>query len=538
MQINSGTISINTAVNAALVQGDSNVDWTQVNTSCLFIAQGASYKITSVNAGAKQITISPAWAGGTVVGIAYAIQRDFTLNHSLPLLNPGDLEAAAIFTRAMQVIDEKMGLVGSTTNEITVNVGSPTTFIVGNALGFSASGFFLCRIDDATKQLPIGVVTWVAGDGLSFKIKTEGYVSGIQGITLTAGSKYYIRYTPVSGGGQLVNLTAVTGEAGSVLVPVLIASGTNSGYLVNLASAQTSIFGVSTNGLVPGPSSVVGNFLRDDGTWQALGITDGTIESRHLKTTPTTINWANFATGTAGLSVLKHIVDLQNRLLLIEGGSSNVTPTVPTDVKIAYNRQVFTWATNPAGTWTANIPAGITSAIVTLIGPGRGAWIKGYRPNISFGSIVPDMDITPSGTNQVQAYAPLFTRVKFTGLTTGDTIGGTLGYLASASPLAAVTPSDLYKSAVLYASVGTSIVIHGSLTQYQSGVMDPRKVAGILNPAGTEINGMPSNTYYLVTLWASTPQPGGTPATIQYGFANKGIAIVEWGNGANIGFSV
>lgn len=615
MQINSGLISINTAVNASLVNGDATVDWTQVTTSCLFIAQGQTYKITSVNAGAKTLTISPAWAGGTVNNIAYAIVRDFTLNQNLPLLNPGDLEAAAVFSRAMQLLDSIVGLTSSTTNEITVTVGAPTTFIVGNALGFNAAGWFLCRTDDNTKTLPIGMVTFVAADLLSFKIKTEGRITGIAGITLTAGNKYYLRFTPVAGGGQLVNLTDVTASAGSILVPVLIADGSNSGYLINLSSAQGAIFGAGTNGLVPypgqglsatptinvagsgytvndlltisggtlisGPAQVrvatvnggggvtsvtlvsVGNYsatpgavaavtggtgtgctlsvtwgttvgvLQSDGTWKTMAITNGSIEAQHLQNSNATINWTNFATGTSTLSILKHIMDLQTRLLAIEGGSSGVTPTVPTDVKIAYNRQVFTWATPgcETGDWSVVTPAGVTQAIVTVIGAGPGVVV-------AIGSDLSKYRITSDGYFQSPNYyggRSKYAKVRITGLN-NSTLIGKLGKNTAGT----IDETSVYVGSISVsfarAQVHTSNVINTALvSQYQAGQADPLMIAGIVAPDGLQLTNMPVTTYDIVELFRiGTPNVG----QIIRGWCNRGIVIVEWGNGANVGVSL
>jgi hypothetical protein len=525
MQINIGTISINTVLNPALVKGSTTVDWTQVEIGNIFVCQNSSHVITSVNAGDQEITISPAWAQGNVTGVTYAILRDFTLNHHLPLLNPGDLEGAAIFSRAMQLLDALVGQAESTTNEVLISgsatdIDTTTPFIVGNLVAFKATGWFLCRTDDATKQLPIGIVTWVATDGLSFKIKTEGRITGILGISLTAGSKYYIRATPTAGGGQLVNITDVTGSAGSVLVPVLIADGANSGYLLNLSSAQSAVFTAIANGLVPAPTVATGTkFLRDDATWQSLGISAGSISAEHLQNTLATINWTNFSTGTAGLSILKHIIDLQTRLLALEGGNSVTPANTPTDVKVAYTRQLFTYLSNPSGTWQITVPNNVTYLIITLISAGQP--VRWYSTETDK-SELEDLDGL--------SVSPTFVRFKLS-VAAGNVINGTLGSYGNPT-----TNTEVYNGAVspvnLKAYVNEFLTpfvsLHGSITQFQSGRFSIEKIGRLLYPASTVV--VDSGAFVKTSRRISNTVSGFVTV-----YAPKGIALVEYGNGANVG---
>jgi hypothetical protein len=611
MQITQGTIS---AINGNATITGTGIDWTQVTTNCLFISQGASYQVIAVNLGSSQITISPPWVGNTAAGLSYVIVRDFTPNQQLPLLNPGDLEASAIFTRAMQRLDAIVGQTSSTSNEITITVVSPTTFLVGNFLSYTAAGWALSRTDTASLQLPVGVVTWVAGDGLSFKIKTEGRITGIQGITLTNGNKYYLRSVPTAGGGQLVNITDVTGSAGTILVPVLIADGTNSGFLVNLSSAQGAVFGAGTNGLVPYPGSGInavtsiaaagsgytvndvltvsggtlnssaaqlkvltvnggggitsvsvqstGNYattpanavavtggtgtgatfnltwattsgyLGSDGVWRAVALAARTIQAQHIDISNATIDWANILTNGSTLSPIRHLNDLNSRVSLLEGGSSTVTPTVTTDAKIAYNRIVKNWSTDPTGVWSWTVPAGITQAVITLIAVpetpityvGDFEWPYGIVTTVGGPGI-------PAGTRlTLYGALPRFSRITMSNLVAGNVLTGNLGDVTGASTATIPSTINGTDTSVYIGSISSANkrgLVNSAGAEVYTGLIDPlvkfsqagrvdmNNLFGILNPAGPR-SGVP----------AACLGPS------QWGLTTKGIVVIEYGNGA------
>jgi hypothetical protein len=524
MQINDGTISVDTATNAALVQGSSTVDWSQVQIGNLFIASNTVYQITSVNAVAKQITISPEWVGGDVSGQSYAIVRDYTLNHNLPLLNPGDLEASAIVSRMAMIIDSLLGTSESTNNEITITVGTPTTFLIGNILGLTGSTWHLCRTDDVNKRTPVAIVTWVAGDGLSFKVKTEGRITGIQGITLTPFSKYYIRATPTSGGGQLVNLTDNTAEVGDVIVPILIADSSSSGFLLNLAVAQTAIFSDTVDGLVPKPDGATG-YLKHDGTWENLTVADDSLQSDHFDKTVGIVDWPALIAGDDNLSVYKHILDLNERLEAVEDVA---------DVDVAYHRQVFTYLSNPTGLWSVTIPAGVTEAVVTIIGAGyAGKTITRNGQVFISSSHIDNSPTMPDGGD----YRPIILRAKMA-VTAGMNLNGHIAKYNSAgisSNRNVITNGTAYAGssatpANLRLKISESedpiLYAHVSVTQYQVGRISPNNVLMLSYPLSNPTNSNLSDIGMRQTLVAT-----GSPTF----FAPHGAIIVEWGLNSSVG---
>jgi len=365
MQINTGLVTIDPDVNPSLVNGNESVNWTQVMPGNIFICNGMTFQITTVDptSNPPQLTISPNWPTSKVVDVPYVIVRDYTLNFNLPLLNQGDLEAAAIWSRTVEIIDTLLGTSGSTTNEVMIVMAS-TPFIVGNMVGIDATtgSWFLCTSDTAAHSTIIGCVTQVASDKSSFKIKTEGRISGIEGVTMAPGQTLYLRSSLTAGGTGQVNLGDQP-SAGSTVLPVMVADGVNSGYLLNLASAITSLFTATSPGLVPPPGSVSGKVLSDSG-WVAFVTTDNSIFNQHLNRGGNEApNWAAWEQPTStNLSVYKHITDLNTRL--------NTMETSTPDIKVKYARSIFLF--NGPGTletrnWSFEIPMGVTSVIVTMI---------------------------------------------------------------------------------------------------------------------------------------------------------------------------
>lgn len=320
MQINSGLINV--VAGDGTVVGNSSVDWTQVTTSSLIIIGGQTYDILSVDALAKEIEISPVYAGATASGISYAIVRDFTLNHNLPLLNPGDLEAAAIVSRALSTIDRLLSL-GTGSADLGEILVTKTAhgFIVGNFLTLSGADWVLSLSDTSANSIIVGVVKEVVSVN-QFKIVTQGRIANVAGVTLTPGTVYYLRNTTTPGGGGNVNITDNLAFAG-LQVPVLVAETSTDGWILNLARAQTGVFGLLSGGIVPGPTAddiSNGRVLGAGGGWTSVGIANNSLAVQHLLSGGT-VNWTNFALKQSGLSVFEHILDLNTRLTALSSYS-------------------------------------------------------------------------------------------------------------------------------------------------------------------------------------------------------------------------
>lgn len=309
MQISTGLVNVINGSN--LVQGNDSVNWTQVTDDSFIIISGQAYDIVSCNALTKEIRISPNYAGATASGVAYAIVQDFTLNHNLPLLNPGDLEAAAIISRAMVKIDEALSSGGgdASLGEILVTK-TGHGFLVGNFLTISGSTWVHATSNNSASSIIVGCVKEVV-DADHFKIVTQGRITGISGIGLTSGVLYYLRNSLASSHNITSDLSFT-----NLQVPVLLADSSTSGWILNLARAQTGVFGLDTSGLVPGPNStdVANNRTLTTAGWADSSLSANSIAVQHLSTASATVDWTNFALKQTGLSILKHILDLNDRV--------------------------------------------------------------------------------------------------------------------------------------------------------------------------------------------------------------------------------
>jgi hypothetical protein len=338
MQIINGTVSIS-SVTPTLVQGDSEVDWTQVTAGSLFILGAHVSRINAINLGTSTLTLEAAYPGSTITGAAYVIVRDFTANYNLPLLNRGDLEASVVFSRAMQVIDGMLGSSGGAA-EITL-VKSSHNFVVGNALRFNGSTIQLATSVDAATSTIFGIVSTVV-DANTFKVITQGRVTSIAGIgNLVVGQTYYLRnaLSEIAGqAGKYVNLTTddsgTWSTAGTNHVPVLIADSVSSGFVLNFASMTTGVFGTDRAGAVPGPTASdvsAGKLLNAAGNWVVSSVGNNSIASQHLKSTGTptpSVSWANFVNGVADLAVKDYIIDLYNQIGVLSSRNPVITKKI------------------------------------------------------------------------------------------------------------------------------------------------------------------------------------------------------------------
>lgn len=355
MQINSGLVNV---VNGdGTVVGNSSVDWTQVTTSSFIIIAGQPYDIISVDALAKQLEISPVYAGATASGVAYAIVRDFTLNHNIPLLNPGDLEAAVILSRALSTIDRilSVGTGSADLGEILVTKAGHG-FIVGNFLTLTGSVWTLALSNTSSNSIIVGVVKEVVSVN-QFKVVTQGRIANIAGVTMTPGTAYYLRASSVAGGGGNVNITDNLAFVG-LQVPVLIAETATDGWILNLARASTGVFGLDSSGLVPGPtaSDISNGRVLGASGWVGQSISLNTLAVQHLLSGGS-VNWTNFALKESGLSIFEHMLDLNTRISALSSYSRRAKLAVGTRTKA-----------NPGtGSGSFTVPARVSSVRLRVI---------------------------------------------------------------------------------------------------------------------------------------------------------------------------
>lgn len=100
-----GTVAV--AAGSAIVVGTDTVWQGHIATGHLFSISGspALYQVAGVIDN-THLTLTAPWGGETGAGLSYAVTRDFTPRRNFPIINPGDINAAALVNRALAIIDE------------------------------------------------------------------------------------------------------------------------------------------------------------------------------------------------------------------------------------------------------------------------------------------------------------------------------------------------------------------------------------------------------------------------------------------------
>jgi hypothetical protein len=114
MQIRQGTVNV-TNGSPNVDAYDPLTDWSTVKNTDWFIVDGddAFYSIGSVQIpgpnNTPRLVLTANYAGVTGTQLPYAIVQDFSPSQQLPLINRGDIETGAIYSRAMMILDVSYG---------------------------------------------------------------------------------------------------------------------------------------------------------------------------------------------------------------------------------------------------------------------------------------------------------------------------------------------------------------------------------------------------------------------------------------------
>lgn len=300
MQIRNGKIHVTQGQN--IVYG-TGVDWSGVDEGDLFVTLGGHngiYWVNSINTAVSpaQITLNTPYTGPTISSGAatagnYAIHQDFTPNKKLPLLNAGDIETAAVYSRAMQILDQGLASVESGGAGSSGGISIEQTahgFVAGSAIYHNGTIYTLCFGDSISTAIPDGIVSEVI-DANNFKLVTSGQFTSSYEFTSGSG-KYFGPGDQANVDPDASNLVASDSAQATVFVPVVKAigsspgAGTFVGLVTNIGGSQTGTFsGSGSPGIVPDPASgyTGSRFLREDGTWQSLSLGAGTVNYDTLK---------------------------------------------------------------------------------------------------------------------------------------------------------------------------------------------------------------------------------------------------------------
>lgn len=109
MQYKTGTVDVTNG--SSIVTGVGTSWMNEVEAGDLFTvaSSGVFYQVAAVNNN-NELELSSPYAGATESGVSYTIARDFTPLNNIPEMSKGDIETAAIFTRAMRRIDQVLSL--------------------------------------------------------------------------------------------------------------------------------------------------------------------------------------------------------------------------------------------------------------------------------------------------------------------------------------------------------------------------------------------------------------------------------------------
>lgn len=129
-QYRTGTASV--SAGSAVVTGTDTAWLLNAQPGNSFVVKGipSVYDIASVDSD-TQLTLTAPWQGAELAGVQYAIHRDFT-SDGIPEMAQGDIETAAIFTRAMRRIQSLLG-------QITGVAGSGAGIFPDTAAGLAAT---------------------------------------------------------------------------------------------------------------------------------------------------------------------------------------------------------------------------------------------------------------------------------------------------------------------------------------------------------------------------------------------------------------
>lgn len=320
-QIKQGTVQ--TTNNSNVVKG-LDVEWELVVPGCLFIVDGesVSYEIVGRNLGLTppEIYLSANYIGPTITsdpGVAHTIVRDFTSAANLPLMSPGDVETATIFSRAMRIIDTVLaggsigggGGGGGGDSSLTFSK-TAHGYVVGTILRIDNSGNFeVASSDTAANFQYVGMVSEVV-DVDTFKLKCEGYVDSVAQ-TLSPGSVYYLKGSPSVSNG----LTTNSNEAG-IKSPIFVARSASAGFFLGAGGGGGSNVMLGATDTLPGASGLVpqpqagddSKVLRGDGTWGNSAVSDNSLTFKTLKDGPFTDgDWADIDPEDSILGALNNL---------------------------------------------------------------------------------------------------------------------------------------------------------------------------------------------------------------------------------------
>lgn len=130
---------------------------------------GIPYTVAKINS-ATQLQLSAPYAGASGSGKSYTIVSNFTSRLGLPLMSPGDVDTATIYSRAMALIDAALGSAQK----------GPVRMATTAALPANSRASGLTLVADAVGAITaIDGITPVLGDRILVKNESDASKNGI-----------------------------------------------------------------------------------------------------------------------------------------------------------------------------------------------------------------------------------------------------------------------------------------------------------------------------------------------------------------------
>lgn len=148
----------------------------------------------------------------------------------------------------------------------------------------------------------------------------------------------------------LATSSGLTATSGHVLGRATAGTGAIEEFTFTGLTASLDTFGTSTKGLVPSPGTVLNKFLRDDGSWQAIGSGTGTVTNFAFTNANGITGTVTSATTTPTLSLSLGAITPTSVTAsgIVQGNQVNVTSTASAAIDFTTSSQLGTISLNNA----------------------------------------------------------------------------------------------------------------------------------------------------------------------------------------------
>lgn len=372
-QIKTGNVQVING--SAVVTGLPSVqEWNLIQPGAIFSVVGAdqTYQINAVNLATTPptLTLATPYVGATntsTEGVAYCITNDFTPNFKLPLMARGDLETAALFSRAMQKIDSAIGMRLVSSFAVGASINAGTGVVTVTLPNHNLITDQVITVTEAVDSLSTPSASAINGSHIITVTSPNSFtyvVNGIAAATVTSPPRISYRSAISLGptysqpSHNFVVGTALRYDAASGFTPASSTGGESNGLVVGIVSSVSgSSFTLASSGAVYG---LVGlsNPLLPKGTTLYVGSSGSPVNLTSSPPTAGQLRIPIFVVGSheaADGSVFGHIVNFPTGQVPTMAGSTELlagaggaVPAPPASAVVKFLTNRGEWATAEA----------------------------------------------------------------------------------------------------------------------------------------------------------------------------------------------